>query len=159
MKKLLLLLFLTANLVMADNLTDETLDLMLYCKGDGYFRHYGDKTYNTISSNETLHIKTNKYGRSELYFAESDWRCVTTTTEIMCYNQNKEEEDFEQKVKENPLMLRFGAMTINRLSGEAKIVVSYESSSADYNLVCKKKSDKPRNKQKVENLKSNFKEI
>ena len=142
MKKLLLLLLITPNLVMANNLTGETLDLMLDCKGDEYFRHYGDKTYTPISSYETLHIKTNKYGRSELYFAESDWRCVTTTAEIMCYNQNKEEEDFEQKVQENPLMLRFGAMTINRLSGEAKIVVAYESSSADYNLVCKKKNQK-----------------
>ena len=71
MKKLLLLLLLIPNLVMADNFTDETLDLMLDCKGDGYLHHYGDKTYTPISSNETLHIKTDKYGR---YLAEVSYK-------------------------------------------------------------------------------------
>jgi len=143
MKKLLLLLFLIPNLVMADNFTDETLDLMLDCKGDGYLHHYGDKTYTPISSNETLHIKTDKYGRkNRLYFAESDWWCVTTTTEISCFNQNNVQKDYEQKVKENPLMLRLGKIVINRLSGEAKIGVAYKGSSADSNVACKKKSQK-----------------
>ena len=142
MKKLILLLFLIPNLLMADNYTDETLDLMLDCKGDGHFYDYGDKTYTPISSNETLHIKTDKYGKNGLYFAESDWWCVTTTTEISCFNQNHNQKDYEQKLKENPLMLRLGKIVINRLSGEAKIGVVYKGSSADSNVVCKKKSQK-----------------
>jgi len=143
MKKLLLLLLLIPNLVMGDNLTDETLDLMLDCKGDGNLHHFGDKTYTPFTSNETLHIKTDKYGRKNtLYFKESDWWCVTTTTEIRCFNQNYIQKNYEQKVKENPLMLRVGKIVINRLSGEAKLGVGYKNSSADSNVVCKKKVQK-----------------
>ena len=73
---------------MADNFTDETLDLMLDCKGEGIFHDYINKSYDPITANATLHIKTDKYGRNGLYFSESDWWCVTTTTEISCFNQN-----------------------------------------------------------------------
>ena len=128
---------------MADNFTDETLDLMLDCKGEGMFHDYINKSYDPITANATLHIKTDKYGRKNgLYFKESDWWCVTTTTEIRCFNQNYNQKDYEQKVKENPFILRGGKIVINRLSGEAKFSTSYEGSSANSNVVCKQKSQK-----------------
>ena len=143
MKYLLTLLLFISTSVMADNFTDETLDLMLDCKGDGYFHDFDDNTYTAISSNVTLHIKTDKNGRKNtLYFRESDWWCLTTTTEIKCFNQNFNQKDFEQKLKENPLMISLGKIVINRLSGDAEINIGHENSSAKSNVVCEKKSHK-----------------
>ena len=86
MKKLLLFLFLIPNLVMAEyliNFTDETLDLFLVCKGDGYsYDNTFKKTPTSI--NETLHIKADKNGGNRLTFFGNDLGCLTTTTEISC---------------------------------------------------------------------------
>ena len=127
---------------MGDNYTDETLDLMLVCKGDGYSYDNNFTKTTPISSNETLHIKTDKNGRNKLYFEETVWWCLTTTTEIRCTTNYLNGKDYEQKVKENPLLLRHGRIVINRLSGEAKIRVTYNLGSSDSNVVCKKKSQK-----------------